>query len=330
MGDGRTDTVVYDCAGLRIRSQIALAAPLDAIDGAIDLDVLAGDPVDQPFQRPSTDVVAELVIDGEPWYTFCRVDDTFVGRFFGVADFTVSSSLDQVVCHPVPGGRTEVIPIVIAGTVLAFVLAASGRYVLHGSAVDVGGTAIAFVGSSGQGKTTMAAVLCAAGAGLITDDILPLEFDTHATGTAVRCRRSTHELRLRPKAAELLARFEPGTGRRRTADDRHALAPETTPHANLPLGAIVLPRPDRTHQIASARRLGAGEAAIWLGRCQRVEGWREPRFVRQQFEDSSLVAAAVPVYEVWVPWGPPFAADLAEQVLTVCGFHPVPEPSSNA
>lgn len=310
---------MFDCAGLRIRSEIPLAAPAADADAPVDVEIVVGDPVDPPYMRPSADVVAELVVNNEPWYTFCRVGDFVTGRFFGVADFEIPDTFDRVVCHPVPGGRSEVIPIVVAGTVVAFLLAASGRYVLHGSAVDVGGRAMAFVGSSGQGKSTMATVMCAAGARLITDDILPLEFEGERDGaTTVRCLRSTHELRLRPKAAELLDRFGTDAGRRLTADERHALAPGRSPHRTLPLGAIVLPRPDRDRSDVAARRLGAGEAAIWLGRCQRVEGWREPRYVRQQFADGSLVAATVPVFEVFVPWGPPFASDLAHRVIEVC------------
>jgi hypothetical protein len=324
-----TDTVVdpdkamtiHECSGLRVCTEIPLASP-PLGPGPCDVEVRLGEATDPPHERPSADVVAELTVDGYPWYTFCRVDDHYVGRCFGIADFEIADSLDRIICRPAVGGNPEFLPIVVAGTVLAFVLAAAGRYVLHGSAVDIDGEALAFVGASGQGKSTMATIMCAAGGRLITDDVLPLEFDeTGSDGDlTVLCRRSAHELRLRPKAVSLLDRFDDRIGSRLTADERHAVAPEASHHDRLPLRAVVLPRPDPTRSTVSARRLGAGEAAIWLGRCQRIEGWRHPDVVRQQFNDGALVVAHVPVLEVFVPWGPPFADDLAHQVLQVCGI----------
>jgi len=86
----------------------------------------------------------------------------------------------------------------------------------------------------------------------------------------------------------------------------------------LPLSAIVLPRPDRDHPEVRARRLGAGEASLALGRCQRIEGWQGPDHLRRQFIDVGRIVSAVPVFEVSVPWGPPFADDLASRVLEAC------------
>jgi hypothetical protein len=304
-----------------MRSEIPLAAP-PAGPGPCDVEVRLGEPTEPIYERPSEDVVAELILDGVLWYTFCRVDGHYVGRFFGVADFEITNALDTIICRPVFEANTEVIAIILTGTVTAFILAAAGRYVLHGSAVDVEGEAIAFVGSSGQGKSTMAAIVCAAGAGLITDDILPLEFDECRTGddVAVMCRRSAHELRLRPNAVSLLDRFGDGVVNRFTADERHAVAPECTQHDRLPLRAVILPRPDRTRGEISVRRLGAGEASMCLARCQRVEGWREGSVLRQQFFDGGLVVSHVPILEVSVPWGPPFADDLARQLLDACSI----------
>jgi hypothetical protein len=205
--------------------------------------------------------------------------------------------------------------------VTAFLLAMSGRCVLHGSAVDIGGRAVAFVGASGQGKSTMAAMFCAAGATLVTDDVLPLEFESTADGTdAVYCLRSGNEIRLREKSASLADRFGADVPVRLTADERRALAPSATTHDRLPLAAIVLPRPTRDRTEVAERALGAGEASMWLARCQRIEGWRGRDHLRRQFVDVGRVVASVPVFEVSVPWGPPFAGDLPERVHAACGL----------
>ncbi|MGD0391391.1 MAG: hypothetical protein ABSC41_01980 [Acidimicrobiales bacterium] len=321
----------YECSGLRIASDIPLSAPLvadvvaDADQAAVDVTLVLGEPTDPPFERPSEDVVAELAVDGYLWYTFCRVDGGYTGRMPGIADFVIDSDLRRVVCHPAVAGRSQVIPIVVPGTVTAFLLSVGGRFVLHGSAVELGGRSIAFVGASGQGKSTMAAMFCASGASLVTDDVLPLDFgDGDATAGVgaggVRCIRSGREIRLREKAASLADRFGAEALVRVTADERHAVAPATTTLDRPPLCAVVLPRPDREHQEVRARTLRAGEACFELGRCERIEGWRGRDHFRRQFIDVGRVAATVPVFEVSVPWGPPFAEDLPERVLEACGL----------
>ena len=311
---------VYECSGLLVASEVPLSAPRsDADPSSADVEIVLGEECDPPFARPSEDLVAEFVRDGYPWYTFCQMADGYVGRMTGIADFEISADLDRVVVHPVTGGKVEVIPIALPGTVVAFLLSMGGQTVLHGSAVDVDGEALAFVGVSGQGKSTMAALFCAAGAPLVTDDVLPLEFDATGAGPdSVHCRRAGHEIRLREKAFSLVERFDGTAGVRATEDDRRAVAPSTSVLARLPLHAIVLPRPDREHDAVSARPLRAAEAALALGQCQRIEGWRRPAELRRQFEDMVRVAESVPVLEVAVPWGPPFAADLPEQVLAAC------------
>jgi len=314
---------VYECSGLRIASEIELSVPLIGVadGGDVDVTLVMGESRAHAFERPSDDVVAELVVDDYPMYTFCRVEDGYVCRIMSIADFAIDADLTRVVCHPVPDGHNEVIPIVVAGTITAFLLAGRGLCVLHGSAVEVAGRALGFVGMSGQGKSTMAAMFCLAGASLVTDDVLPLEFEPADNGSeTVLCLRSGSELRLRSKAASLVDRFPSDSSVRVTPDERHAVAPSRTGFDRIPLGAIILPRPDREHNQVSARGVSAGEASLWLARSQRIEGWRSRDHLRQQFLDVGRVVASVPVFEVSVPWGPPFADDLPEQVLAGCGL----------
>jgi hypothetical protein len=312
--------VIYDCSGLRIASEIPLSAPRSESEAArIDVTIELGESIVPPFEPPSDDVIAELIVDGHPKYAIYRVDGGFVCRFTTVGDFFVSSELSKVVCHPVADGRTEVIPIVIAGTIVSFLMTMGGRCVLHGSAVQLGSQALAFVGVSGQGKSTMAAIFCASGAPLITDDVLPLELEEMDDGRhAVRCLRAGTEIRLREKSASLADRFGNDASVRITVDERRAVEPNYTDSRQIPLAGIVLPRPDRDQSEVHARVLGPGEASLWLGRCQRIEGWQGRDHLRQQFIDVGRVVGAVPVFEVAVPWGPPFAEDLPERILKAC------------
>lgn len=319
---------VYECSGLRLASSLPLSAPrsTDGDPASADVRIEVGEERTPPSERPSEDVIAELVIDEYPFYTFCRVTDGIVARMGSIGDFEISADLSTVVCHPYVGGRPEVLPIVIPGTIVAFLLNMAGRFVLHGSAVDVGGRSLAFVGQSGQGKSTMAAMFCAAGAALVTDDVLPLDFASIAVGpagagpAAVYCLPSGTEIRLRDGSASLIDRFEDDIAVRDTADLRRAVSPSATGHDRIPLAAIIVPHPDRQNPRVTARLLDAGEASFVLGRYQRIEGWRATDQLRRQFEDVGRVVAAVPVFDVSVPWGPPFAEDLVHEVLEACGL----------
>jgi serine kinase of HPr protein (carbohydrate metabolism regulator) len=50
-----------------------------------------------------------------------------------------------------------------------------GLLCLHGSGVGIDGSAVAFLANKGAGKSTLATALCAAGATLVTDDMLPVD-----------------------------------------------------------------------------------------------------------------------------------------------------------
>jgi hypothetical protein len=60
------------------------------------------------------------------------------------------------------------------GLVLSFILQARGVFSLHAAAVNCDGQAVAFLGTNGHGKTTLAFFFLRKRHSLITDDVLPL------------------------------------------------------------------------------------------------------------------------------------------------------------
>ncbi|MGO9660512.1 MAG: hypothetical protein ACLP7F_19440 [Acidimicrobiales bacterium] len=299
---------VYYFAGLRVASPLPLAARV--VKGPADVVLVQGEDRPVPNERPSEEVIAERVVDGTPWYTFAQCGEGVLGRFYGLADFEIDRTGRRVTCYRDPAAR-DLVAILVAGSLVAYLLSSSGRLVLHASAVEVDGSALAFVGPSGQGKTTVATLLCAEGYPLVSDDLLPV--DPGPQG--VTCAPVGIELRVREKVEVLLQRFSSSESRGRTVDDRHAVAPFLTRAGRLPLAALVIPWPDRASSSVSARRLPPGEAALLLARCQRIEGWTAPRQRRAQFSSISEVVASVPVLEMRVPWGPPFPTSLADEVV---------------
>lgn len=65
----------------------------------------------------------------------------------------------------------------LLGQGIGILLHQKGYLVLHGSAVNMDGEAIAFLGGCGEGKSTIAAALNIKGYSFITDDILVVDFD---------------------------------------------------------------------------------------------------------------------------------------------------------
>lgn len=200
-------------------------------------------------------------------------------------------------------------PLLLAGSVLAHVLAAEGHSALHASAVESGGSAVAFIGPSGRGKSTLAALLCSSGAALVSDDLLRCE----VAGGAATCFRGSSRLRLRPQAAALAESLSGAAVE--TSDGRTALVPRTPRMRRMPLAALVVPRPSREADTLAIRRLRGREAAAEILRSPRLLGWTDPELATRHLDLCHQLAGAVPVLEATIPWGPPFAEGLAEELL---------------
>jgi len=81
----------------------------------------------------------------------------------------------EIVVQPASGVEDRVLRLFILGPALALLLHQRGRLVLHASAVEVGGHAVAFMGPSGWGKSTSAAVMHARGHGIVADDLTVID-----------------------------------------------------------------------------------------------------------------------------------------------------------
>jgi hypothetical protein len=313
------DTKVYVQCGVRLRSELALHLPI-APDGDFDVDVRWGSDAHDTADPLAGDDIVSYDLDDARWYSATATDTGYRMRFHQCGEFEISADLTQVLVRKDPAGRSELLPILMAGTVSAFLLALRGHTVLHASAVSIGGAALAFVGPSGRGKSTLAALLCLAGADLVTDDVLVVD----AT-EAVVCRGGATELRLRSAAAPLAA-ASPEAATRMTADDRLALTAGQALSDTVPLRAIVIPAPSRTASQVEDRVVDPSTALFTLLSIPRVFGWRDPDVLRRDFTTLSKLVNKVPVLEVVVPWGPPFdpsvaaaLARLGEGAATVSG-----------
>jgi hypothetical protein len=299
---------VYELLGLRVRAPFALASRSTTLPPDVDVSVDREQEV--PAHCSEGEILAELVHEGAPWYTATATEAGFTVRCHGSADFHISRDFRSIRCHFQPGVDSELASLLLRGTVAAFVLQMNGVCLLHASAVAVEGSTVAFVGSSGMGKSTLCALACADGATLVADDVLRVDF-----GSELVCTGDASEIRLRPAALPIVEGFDPRPTVRTTGDGRVAVRPLRVDQAGRRLAAIVIPVPSKNPCAVSVNRVAGAEAVLRLAEHPRIHGWRHPPVLETTFRQLAEIARRVPVFDAHVPWGPPFDDSLAARIL---------------
>jgi hypothetical protein len=113
--------------------------------------------------------------DGTLWTSFYRTEEGYLLRFPFLADFALDALGRNVRAWAAAGVDDATIENLYLNQILPLAWSKQGKLVLHGSAVEVDGQAIAFIGRSGLGKSTLAASFATAGYKFLTDDGLVLE-----------------------------------------------------------------------------------------------------------------------------------------------------------
>jgi hypothetical protein len=298
----------YDLHGLRVRSEVPLSERTAEGDQH-DVDVRWGDEVAIPADPPPGRVLALQ----DPDAGGCTIVETRAGhtiRFSEECDFRIAADTRSILVDVAPGAEQGFVPILLTGNVLASLLALQGECVLHASGVRANGRTLAIVGASGLGKSTLAALFCAGGAELVSDDFLRIL----SNGGVPRCYTGTAQIRLRPNSAKLADAF-PFAARELTADGRIAVTPKRTETSTSELDAILIPSPSRRARRLRVRRLSEKDALVSLLSYPRVLGWQETAPVLRHFQVCADVAERVPVFKATIPWGPPFEPDLAHALI---------------
>lgn len=113
--------------------------------------------------------------DGTLWLQFYRTPSGYLLRFPELADFEMSADGQTICCWPMPEISAGTIEHLYLNQVLPLALGQQGKLVFHASAVEIGEGAIAFMGPSGRGKSTLATSFATNGFRFLTDDGLALE-----------------------------------------------------------------------------------------------------------------------------------------------------------
>jgi len=153
--------------------------------------------------------------DGRPLLSLYKLAWREIVNVTGVASYEVAS--DCILCYVRDVACDRVAEYHLLTTVLAFWFERRGIPPLHSSAVVVDNQQVAFLASTGGGKTALAGTLVQSGCPLVTDDILPVEC---RNGVFVG-RPSYPQMRMWPDEAKYflgrvagLERVEPRCGKR--------------------------------------------------------------------------------------------------------------------
>lgn len=267
--------------------------------------------VDLSWKPEESDVLARIVDERRAVrYVVARTSGGYRFRFTNLCDFDISGDLADATWTLAPGGDAGVVSVLASGTFMAFRLIMSGHLVLHASAVRTYGRGLAFIGASGMGKSTMASLMCANGAALITDDVARVTID----GDKALVTPGAIESRLRPAAVQLTELFtSPAT--RLTSDGRIAVTLPRWRGDAVPLAAIVVPVPSREHEKLELRALTRAQSLILLNQFPRIPGWVDGQGLARQFTLLGALVQRVATYVAVIPWGPPFVAETGQQLL---------------
>ncbi len=289
----------YGVYGLVVESELRFAS-IDAADGgdasaAPTLRIALGAP---EFFRARS---AGLAFDPEEWVKYAVLADGGIYmRVDGVFEAVVSADGRDVVC-----ARTgDIDQRSFEAHLLNFVLSASftlqGEELLHSTVVEIGGRAVGLLGSSGAGKSTLAAALIAAGAELVTDDMLRLVF---IDGAPV-AQPGAYRLKL---FAEPAGRFLPQAATRGHFNELNGKV-MVQPRAHVgpprrggvPLAALVFigneaPPPAGT---VATRRLAGTELAKVLISCGMSSRYQAIDRLARQMAFAERLAAVVRVHEL--------------------------------
>jgi hypothetical protein len=249
---------------------------------------------------PELDVepVAELrTADGRRWGELLAGAGGYRLTYHDRVHFYVDFAARTVTYLPVGELPTVTLRHLLVDQLLPHLLAVGGDLVLHASAVELDGTALAFVGPTGAGKSSLAAGFVARGAALLTDDFVVLR----ERGDRYLAEPAYPSLRLWEDAAERFAghpeelqEVADYTAKRRwdVPEAAHAREP-------VPLRAVIAPglEPGPGDPPARIGRLGGSDSfAILLHQHFRVEGPGRRARQAADFDRIARLAGRVPVF----------------------------------
>jgi len=228
--------------------------------------------------------------------TLYRCGEGFRLVFDDTGCFEITGDARHIRWHVPEDARLADVRADVTGRVLAAALHLTGTLSLHASAVVIEGVAIGLVAPKHHGKSTLALALVQSGAGLLTDDTLPVQ-----PGSPPMARPGLHAARLWPDSAARV-----GIGEHEPVPDGHkrlfaALPDERVEHVPRPLDALYLLAPVKSLDDGAAvrrTRLSSIEGAMVMIGHAKLAPLLAGAAASELFQPAAALADAIPVYRL--------------------------------
>lgn len=161
------ERVIFQAFGLSIRSDLHLPelSLRSDIQGDADVEVTMAD---------LSNLWSELVPAHQNILIY---EDRVIFQIPDTAIFLIQDG-KRITISPVKNAEESKIRLYLLGTCMGAILMQRRILPLHGSAIAINGKAYAIVGHSGAGKSTLASAFINHGYSLLSDDVIPISFDS--------------------------------------------------------------------------------------------------------------------------------------------------------
>jgi hypothetical protein len=159
----------YEAFGLKIHSEIKLPELRQVESEIADITINLGE----------VNITNEDILDEGVNY---KVTENSIYKFWDIiGKFKITK--DSIIVDPINSVNKIILRNFLLGTTFATLLRMRGLFVLHASSVNINGSAVAFSGFKGYGKSTTAMVFYNEGYPIVADDYITIEFDHHDVPT---------------------------------------------------------------------------------------------------------------------------------------------------
>ena len=290
----------YHLYGMRVRSQWPLPYSAQSSDRIAEIGLLKG-----PATRFAR-AVEEARATGRHERTWLRgvalADGQTYLRWTERFEFLISADGRTVTARPLNGESTEAFHTYMLGPALSFALLKQGFDPLHATTMAIDGAAVALMGDSGFGKSSLGAAFLQAGHRLLTDDLLVLS----PGRSGFIAHPGPPRIKLFPEIARrVFGRHAGGALMTKAASklviplDEHHVCTSAVPIKAIYVVAPPEPRPSRRG--VTIRRVSKRRACVALLRNAFNTAVADPQRLSRQFAFAVAVAASVPIKRIAYP-----------------------------
>jgi hypothetical protein len=304
----------YGVYGLSVRSSIRLSLPEESLSSVSDIELRT---VPAPFFSEVLGGV-QLQRTGRCPYEYAHLNDgsSYV-HWDGIGEFLVSENGSLVSCAQHLGASTESFQVYLLGQALSFALVKNGFEPIHATCMVIDGEAVAFLGNSGFGKSSLAASFLQAGDRLLTDDLLLVR----QGADGLQAYPGPPRIKLMPRMAHrfLGERVGGSAMNRQTRKLVIALDGDRVCSAPVPLRAfyaLVDPRNAIQKPSVHIKQLSSKEAFVTLLSHTFNYVILDEARLQRQFAETARLTHITPLYELSYPRRVGYLPAVREAILT--------------